>query len=280
VWHWVATVVLVAWSVYVTQMAWTDMLRIAWVDEESSHILLVPIAVAWLVWVRQGRLRQCRPGPSLLGAVFIGLGWLMWSMGYRQDIQSLFHGGAIVMAVGCVVTVLGRDLFFRLLPAFAVLAFMVPVPGRARFLIAQPLQTATAHVTQTVLELSGANVARSGNLLSINGQAVTIAEACNGMRMVFTLLMVSYIFAFTTPLRGYVRFLILAASPLTAVLCNVVRLVPTVWLYGVVSAEKATLFHDASGWVMLVVAFILLTSIVRVLRWAMLPVAPYTLASR
>ena len=95
------------------------------------------------------------------------------------------------------------------------------------------METATAEVTQQVFETIGLPVERSGNLLTYNGVPVTIAEACNGLRMVFALVLVSYAFAFTNPLRGSVRLLIVLLSPVSAILCNVIRLVPTVWLFGI-----------------------------------------------
>jgi exosortase/archaeosortase family protein len=91
--------------------------------------------------------------------------------------------------------------------------------------------------------------------------------------------LVSYGFAFGEPLRNYARGMIVAASPLSAILCNVIRMVPTLWLYGYGSRPLADAFHNVSGWVMLAVAFMMLMGIIRVLRWAYLPVAHYTLAS-
>ena len=162
----------------------------------------------------------------------------------------------------------------------AVMVFLVPVPGRLRQEIALPLQSwICANHRRNPLSLFGVPIEVQGISLVYNGQQVNIAEACNGMRMVFTLVLVSYIFAFITPLRGYVRAIILAASPLTAIVCNVIRLIPTVWVFGHASTEFAERFHDVSGWVMLVVAFLLLMSIVRIMRWAMVPVAEYTLAA-
>jgi exosortase/archaeosortase family protein len=73
--------------------------------------------------------------------------------------------------------------------------------------------------------------------------------------------------------------LILVASPLSAIMCNVARLTPTLWLYGYSTKEMGERFHDVAGWVMLAVAFMLLMGIIRVLRWAMIPVTQYTLAS-
>jgi exosortase/archaeosortase family protein len=106
---------------------------------------------------------------------------------------------------------------------------------------------------------------------------VAIAEACNGLRMVFALFLVSAAFAFGTPLRTFVRVILILASPISALFCNVVRLVPTVWLYGS-DPEFASTFHDVSGWLMLPLAFLVLMGIIRALRWALLPVYRYTLA--
>ena len=82
---------------------------------------------------------------------------------------------------------------------------------------------------------------RSSNQLTINGVPVHIIEACNGLRMVFALILVSYAFSYGLPLRNSVRFLVLLASPLVAILCNVLRTVPLVWLYG----NKSRLIADS-----------------------------------
>jgi exosortase len=270
---------MVALGVLATYSDWADILHIASVDQEASHIFLVLPVAAWLVYVRLGRFRHCQPRGMILGPVLVAIGWLMSMWGFYRSIQSLRHAGAVLVVVGCLLSVLGTDILMRFFPAFAVLAFLVPIPGTIRLSIAVPLQTATAVVTQSIFDVLGEPVERSGNQLSINDQAVSIVEACNGMRMVFALVLVSYAFAFGEPLRNYVRWLILAASPLSAILCNVIRMVPTLWLYGYGNKKFADNFHDVAGWVMLVVAFLLLMSITRLLRWALIPVTHYALAS-
>src|SRR5205085_12198851 len=102
--------------------------------------------------------RQCRPNRSMLGASAVGVGWLLWSAGYRNDVQFLWHGGAVLMAVGCFLVVVDRDLLFRFLPAFLVLVFLIPVPNRVRQGMAIPMQQATAWATQGVLEAAGVPV--------------------------------------------------------------------------------------------------------------------------
>jgi exosortase len=147
-----------------------------------------------------------------------------------------------------------------------------------RLTIAAPLENLTAQISELVLNAGGVAVTRSGNLLRVGEQAVNIAEACNGLRMVFALILVSYFFCFALPLRNPVRFMILVASPFAAILCNVVRILPTVWLYRH-STHAGRLFHDYSGWLMLPISFLILLGIIAALRWAMVPVMRYTLAS-
>lgn len=285
--HAVAAVVMVAAGVAITANAWLDILSIAISDEESSHIFLVPIIFAWLVWVRRERLRFCRPTEQWVGSVLVAAGAAVSAFGYYYSYQSLWHGGALVLVLGCFVSAVGVDVIRRFLPAFVVLVFLVPVPGAIRQKIALPLQSELAQITQFVFDLVGVTVQRRGNMLSINDVPVQIAEACNGLRMVFALGLVCYAFTFGVPLRGYVRAIILIATPICALFCNLIRMIPTVWLYGMsgqevfgVSGESlAQGFHDVAGWIMLLVAFGLLMSIIKVLQWALIPVQPYTLAS-
>jgi exosortase/archaeosortase family protein len=117
-----------------------------------------------------------------------------------------------------------------------------------------------------------------GNVLIVNGQQIAVAEACNGLRMVWGLILVTYAFAFSIPLRPLTRTVLLVLSPFVALLCNIIRLVPTAALYGYADRELADQFHDISGWVMLPIAFIGLLITIRLLRWALVPVGRFNLA--
>ena len=278
-WHLLAATALAALGVLATWEAWLDIYTLASKDEEYSHIFLVPVVALAMVAVRRMRMRHCRPSGMILGVILIALGWLSWSYGYAHARQALWHAGAVIIVVGCIISVLGKNVIFRFFPAIAVLVFLVPVPGRLRQQIALPLQTWTARTAQTGLEICGVETEVSGNTLSINGRPVTVAEACNGLRMVFPLLLVSYAFSFALPLRNSVRFFVLLASPLVAIFCNVLRTLPTIWLYGNKSRSVADAFHEWSGWAMLLISFLLLLGIIKALKWAMLPLTRFHLAS-
>lgn len=278
--HVVLATLMGALGVLATFDAWQDIYLIARNDEEYSHIFIVPLVAVFLVWVRRIRLRHCKPSGRIIGPFVVAVGWFFNSLGFYSGVQSFWHGGAVLVVVGCMLSVLGKNVIFRFFPAFALLVFLVPAPARIRLAVAVPLQNWTASITQRLLEAGGVvNTEVTGNALTINGHAVLVAEACNGLRMVFSLIMVGFAFCFAMPLKNFVRALILLASPLAAIFCNVVRVIPTIWMYGY-EPQYAPTFHTYAGWAMLPLAFGMLYGLIKTLQWAMIPVNEYTLASQ
>lgn len=284
----VTALLLMAAGVAVTWEAWREIYDIAAHDEEYSHIFLVPLLAVWLLWVRRLRMTQIRISGTMIGPVFIGAGWALSYLGFNYGGQAVFHLGALLVVLGCVFSVLGKQALFRFLPAVLVLLFIVPVPAGLRQEIALPLQNWTARIAQFLLDLARIDTVVSGNTLAINGERVQVAEACNGMRMVFPMLLISYAFAFALPLRPGVRITLVLISPVVALACNVLRTLPTIWLYGKAGNlsgdehtqawQLADRFHNISGWVMLPLSFLMLLGLIRLLRWMMVPVERYTLA--
>lgn len=266
-----AVVGLCVLAVFACYRAWADILHIALRDEEASQVLLVPPIFAWLLWTRRSDLQQAVPRFTAWGLPFIILGWGLSALGFFQSIQVFWHAGAVIVLVGAIITTVGPEAIGRMAPAVIVLGFLIPVPGSIRQQIAIPMQTYTATASVFIFKLLGQDITQSGSVLIYNGVDVAVAEACNGMRMVFALLLVTFAFAFVTPLQPWMRGVILLLSPLAAIACNVLRLIPTVYVHGHYPAWGTTV-HDLSAWLMLGVAFLVLMGIVRLLEWAEIPV--------
>jgi exosortase len=260
--------VCVAAAVLAMGSAWGDWYGIASLNEEYSHVFLVLPFAAVILYVNRREFAGVRGGPSWVGPAIVAAGWLTAWWGYHYAHQSMWHAGAIAVAVGAMVSVLGHGVVLRFWPVFLMLAFMVPLSNQSRLRIAEPLQAVMAAIVQKVLSAFGEDIGRQGNLLTVNGQGVLVGEACNGLRMVFSLILVNWLFAFVTPLKPWVRLLVIALGPVTALVCNVIRLIPTLLLYGHASQTAADRFHDWAGWAMVGVAFgflILLMSLIEAL---------------
>jgi exosortase len=265
-------------AIAATRGPWADIVGFAWRSEEQSHIMLgLPIAI-WLFWVRRDRLRYTPPRRTLLGPLAVVIGWAICRYGFLTGTDIMWHGGALAIVCGAILTIVGVDFVIKFLPAFGALMFLLPIPGRVRHAIALPLQEVSAKIAEFFMVLFGFPVDRAGNVLNVNGHPVGIVEACNGMRMVAALGLVAFAFVFTVPMRTSVRILILALSPVVALLVNVIRLVPTALLYGYAEKSTADLFHELSGWAVLVLALGILWCFLAMLRWVEVPIAPYAVA--
>ncbi|MEY3026219.1 MAG: hypothetical protein RLZZ238_1116 [Planctomycetota bacterium] len=263
---------LVAASVIAFWPAWTDIHLQATRRTDNGYILLVPFVAAYLAWLRRMRLAFVPRRPSLTGAAMIGVALLLTWWGERTDTRAVFHLGAIVAFSACFVSLAGLEVVRRFLPVFLALLFLIPIPAEIRKWLAGPLQSLAVGVTQEVLDILGVVTERAGNSIIIEGRSIFVGEACDGMRMVFALALTVFAFAFSVPLRPHARLALFIASPLIAIVCNIVRLVPTALAYAYASAEDAGRFHDIAGWLMLPLALMLLLGLVRFMRWLDLPV--------
>ncbi len=271
-------IVLLALAAIVNYQPLLDILHIGISDEEQSHILLVPVIAAWLLWLRRSRFRRVRFQPSLIGPGLVAAGTAMSWWGFNSGIQIAWHAGVGVVFVGVVVSMTGLEPLRQFAPVFGVLAFALPVPGVVRQSLAIPLQSLATVVTQSTLELVGVASTRLGIVLMVNGQQIAVGEACNGMRMVFAFFLIVYAFAFSVPLKLSSRLLLLAISPVVALLCNVIRLVPTSLIYGYGTAHSAEWFHTWTGWLMIPIALAALVALLKLFRWLEFPVIPLRLA--
>lgn len=275
-----AGLLMAALGVWATWSAWVDAWAIVDIRGDNNHVFLAPLVVLWLFWVRRGRLPHVRVTGRWLGIALILFGWLVRWAGLSNNTAAAFHAGSLVVVVGAFVSVCGKGSILRFVPAAAALLFLIPVPQRLRQELAIPLQTTTAWLTDGVLDAMGVQSQVAGNTLIVNGKSVAIVEACNGMPMVFGLLLVTYAFAFAWPLRNSVRWMLLILSPLVTLGCNVLRTVPLVWTYANRSRESFEWLHAYSGWLMLPLAFVMLLGVLRALRWLDVQVDRYRLAAQ
>jgi exosortase len=267
-------------AIAATWTVWFEIFSIAAHSAEDSQIFLaIPIA-GWLVWLRRGRLRACGPSWNFVGPGLIIFGAVMERAGAATATDIAEHMGVILVVLGAVLTIVGVRTMTAFLPAVLALGFLMPVPGRIRQPIALYLQEASAHLSQAALELVGIVIERSGNVLIVNGVDVAVAEACNGMRMVSALALISFAFVFSVPMRHPVRLFLLLMSPAVALLVNILRLIPTVLLYGYTNEGTADLFHEISGWAVLGLAVGILWGILSILRWLEIPIDPFPVMRR
>lgn len=235
-------------SICALSHVWLDLANIAMRDEEASHLALVPIMFLWLTWVRRDRLRKINSDGQWAGLLLVVAALVIHEIGINSRLIVIWHASAVVALLGGLCLSFGLRYFLLFVPALVSLLFLIPVPGLIRQQLSLPLQLYSAMLTEWFLAGLGMQVVRNGCLMTVNGTQVLVAEACNGMRMFFSVMLVVYTIFFSIPTSRTRKVLMCLLSPLVALLLNTFRLIATVAMYGLADEHSAEVFHDVIGW--------------------------------
>ncbi|HEV7844332.1 MAG TPA: exosortase/archaeosortase family protein [Pyrinomonadaceae bacterium] len=263
-----------------------------WTDENYSHGLLVPFIIGFMLWTERERLQIAARAslPSLwLGGVSLILALLaLWAgtAGAELYIQRM---SLVLLLAGIVIYFWGARLLRLTIVSFVLLVLAIPIPAIIFNQIAFPLQLFASRCAVWAMRVFEIPVLRQGNVIELlplgarETKKLEVVEACSGIRSLMTLVTLAVVFAyFTRPKsnsdagggepRGRFHFLkrwsfwrslviVLSAIPI-AILTNAARVSGTGILahfYGLDVADG--FFHSFSGWVVYVVAFLLLFAV-------------------
>jgi exosortase len=258
------------WAYWTTIYALTRDLN---ADENYSVGLLVPFVALYLAWRERDALRQCAWRPAWWG----GTGLILAAQAARfygldSLIESAERYALVLTVVGMVLLVAGSQVFRRLLWVLLFLFLMVPLPGRVHNMISGPLQTQAATGAVFLLEVLGASVHRTGNVLTVNGAEVAVAEACSGLRMLTAFVVVAATLAYLVKRPRWQKAVLVVSSVPVAILCNLARLCITAELFAMGFGKAAeTFFHDFAGLAMMPLAVLILAGELALMKKLVVP---------
>ena len=241
----------------------------AWsVDGDYSHgFLIVPIAI-YLGWERRSRLASAVARPSALGLLLVLASVAMLGAGVLGAELFLTRLSLLGVVVGTVAFLYGWQHARILAFPIAFLLLMIPIPAIVFNQIAFPLQMLASRVGEVALTAVGIPVLREGNVITLSTTTLEVAEACSGIRSLMSLLTLAILLGYVTDSRSWVRVTLALASIPVAVIANGVRVAGTGMTAYWVSPEAAQgFFHGFSGWLMFIVAFLLLFVVQRGIAW-------------
>jgi exosortase len=228
-------------------------------DRDSSHGFLVPLVSAYLIWERREKLRSLPIKSSFWGIVLLGIGLLMLLIGTFGAVIYLQRTSLIVVLMGLILLLWGPEFFRVLIFPIAFLFFMVPLPIMVMDAVAFPLQFFAAKTAAFCLFNFGIPVLREGNVIILAGTTLEVAEACSGIRSLQALLALGTLYAYFSERVMWKRWALVLLSIPIAIIANVFRVSGTGVLAHYFGAEAAEgFYHTFSGWLIFVVAFLLL----------------------
>ena len=237
-----------------------------WVDDNYSHgFLIVPLAL-YLAWERRHRFTRAmgRPALSGLGLVIVSLGVLV--AGVLGSELFLTRISLLGVLAGALWYLYGFQHLRIMLFPLVFLLLMIPIPAIIFNQIAFPLQLLASRSGEMALVTWGIPVLREGNVIQLVNTSLEVADACSGIRSLISLLTLGIVYGYFMDPRLWSRFFLAFAAIPLAVVANAVRVAGTGIAAHYYGAEAALgFFHTFSGWLLFLVAFLLLIALHRAL---------------
>lgn len=268
-----------------------------WTDENYSHGLLIPFIIGFILWTERERLGRTIQRPAMWCglAVVLFASLALWA-GTAGAELFLQRTSLVVMLAGIVLYFWGVSVLRLVMVPLFLLLLAIPIPAIIFNKIAFPLQLFASRCAVWAMSVFEIPVLRQGNVIELmplgarETKKLEVVEACSGIRSLMTLLTLAVVLAYFTQARkeggdgnssgkpganlgsrirsGLTRMktfsfwrpviVVLSAVPI-AILTNALRVSGTGILaryYGTRVADG--FFHSFSGWVIYVVAFLIL----------------------
>jgi exosortase len=229
-------------------------------DEDMSHGFFVPILAAYIAWQKRNDFLAEPAQPNWWGlalVIYAGFQLCVATLGAELFLART----AIVFSIIGAVWFLGgtKRLKIMAFPLF-VLFFMVPIPAVIYNQITFPLQSLASRSAEWALMAIGIPVLREGNILELAGQKLSVVEACSGIRSLLTLSFLSLVYGYFFEKKTWMRVVLFIATVPIAMLANASRVTFTGILTEIKPELARGFFHSASGWIIFMVALVMLAA--------------------
>lgn len=234
-----------------------------WEDPNLSHGFMVPLVSAYVAWNQRDRLRRVPVQPSNFGLVIILGAVAMLVIATLSADLFVSRVSFLVLLAGLVLFLAGRRMLRAVVFPLRFLIFMIPLPGVLYYQLTFPLQLIASRFAASALSFLHVPITRAGNLLILPNCTLEVAEACSGIRSLFSIVALAIAYGYLSEARIWKRIALAVLMVPVAVICNGLRLVGT-GLISYLAGEESALgfFHTFSGWLifLMALAFMLLAS--------------------
>jgi len=222
-----------------------------------THGPLVPVVsvIMAILLIRHTRIPVKRR--PVVGGLLLGGSLLFHLVSCLARVNFASGFSLIGVLAGLVLMLWGTTALRRLWFPVAFLFFMVPLPEVSIARMNFSLKMLAADTGVRIANILGIVAERSGNQVFLEGgKQLVIANVCNGLRTLISLVAFGALYAYVCKLRGVWRLGLFAMSVPVAVVSNSIRIVALIAVAHVWTTEVATgFFHDFSGLMIYAVAF-------------------------
>lgn len=247
-----------------------------WNASESyySHGILVPLIAAYMIWASRKRIAAVPCRPSMWGLVLVVPSVPVFVFAHWSGSGALSSITFLMITVGGVLLVAGIRLTRVVLFPLLYLAFMIPMPAAILDDATAKIQLKSTTVATHMLSLSGFPATQHGSEIhSLDlPEPLIVGIPCSGFKLLISLMTFTAFFVYMLSAPAWKKaLLVLFAMPLS-VFINALRITfigyagigwEPLWTG---TAEAMHTFHDWSGYLGLVICFVILFGFARLIR--------------
>jgi len=236
-------------------------------DADMGHGFFVPIVAGWIVWQRREQLAAIEAKPNYWGLLLALWGMAQMLVGALGAELFLARTAFLISLTGAVLFLGGTKMLRALAFPLLLLLFMIPIPSIIYSQITLRFQLLASSIAANALNAMGLPVLQTGNILELpNGMKLSVAEACSGIRSLLSLSFIALVYGYMFDRKPWMRIVLLIGALPIAIAANAFR----VTLTGVIAAHKPEYaegtLHTFEGWVLFMVALLLLVAFHRLVN--------------
>lgn len=259
-----ASIAFIASGLWLYAPTLAKLARDWWTIPDYSHgFIVLPLAIA-LIWRRRRELARTIPSPSAYGLLIVVASLLLLMLGTLGAELFLTRVSLLAFVAGVVVFLFGWAHLRMLAFPLALVALTIPIPAIVISRLTLSLQLCASTMAEALLGIVRIPVLREGNVLVLPNATLQVAEACSGIRSMTALVTLALVVARFSDTRWFPRMVIILSAIPIAVVVNGLRVAAAAigarW-FGAAAIEGAV--HEILGWVMFLVAFVLMAACAR-----------------
>ena len=236
-------------------------------DTYYSHGFLVPFISIFLVWQMRKSLAKIIAKPHPYGWIWLISALLFQVIGTLWNIGFVSGFSLILVIIGLVQILLGKEYLRQLIFPILFLIFMVPLPEVAIVNLSFRLKLFAAQAATFIVNHVGVPAVREGSLIKTMHARLMVEDPCSGIRSLIALIALGALMSYFSNLsRGKKIVLFISALPI-AVGTNIMRITALTLISEIYGEKYATgIVHDTLGILTFVFAFLGLSLVAKLIE--------------
>lgn len=180
-------------SIAISWRAIASLLHYSLGNDDASHIFLIPIISAWLIFTeRKAIFRRISPDFTTAVSLLIpGLVCMLWSLRSVPPAPSRCALGLVLLAIGGFAFAFGREALLAARFPLVFLFLFIPLPQTLLDKVVYLLQKGSAEISAMLFGVTSMPVLREGFIFRLPRFSIEVARECSGIRSSIALLVLA-----------------------------------------------------------------------------------------